>query len=336
MGIDKGKRTFEIGDSMKIGIIGAGYAAQVHSRVIKDLYPDIKQYVYDVKLHAAQEFAKNQGCQAVKTLEELYDEIEAVIIATPTFTHYKIAMEAMQKGKHILCEKPMAVRGIEAEEMFMMGKEKGLICAIGFNYRYFEITKIMKELDQIGEINQICFLIKRLCRNDWHNKDNGVLADLGIHLIDLVAYLCGQEIELSSSVVRRKCMEGWDYDSNVCGKTEKGISFELTASRIKESKEVRFYAEIEGTEGVFRYDSRQETIYEIEKNNISKIYYFEKSKKTDGFFDFTDSVWRQDADWIRSLSGEKKKKMATFEDGFYAQKVLDYYLSKKRMIKGYE
>lgn len=316
--------------SMKIGIIGAGYAAQVHSKAIKMFCPDIVQYVYDVKTQTARKFAQIYGCQAVETIGELYDNIDAVIIATPTFTHYDLAMEAMQKGKHVLCEKPMAIRVTEAAEMLALSREKKLICAIGFNYRFFEITKILKGLDQIGEMARIRILIKRLFRNDWHNKDNGVLADLGIHLIDLITYLCGQNINLSSCKVERKCMEDWDYDARVCGETEKGISFELAAARIKESEKVRFSIEILGTDGVFRYDSRQETAYTIENNNFAKVYDFDKAEKTDGFFDFTDSISRQDVDWIRAVSGEKARKTATFEDGFRAQKALDYFLSIKK------
>ena len=152
---------------MKIGIIGIGFAGQLHSKVIEMLDTNIVYYVYDVMPNAAQEFAKAHKCQAVNSLEELYEKIDAVIIATPTFTHYNLVMEAIQKGKHILCEKPMAVRLSEAEEMLEMSRKENKICAIGFNYRFFEITEILKKQNQIGEMCNIKILIKRLFRNDW-------------------------------------------------------------------------------------------------------------------------------------------------------------------------
>lgn len=314
---------------MKIGIIGIGFAGQLHSKVIEMLDTNIVYYVYDVTPNAAQEFAKAHKCQAVNSLEELYKKIDAVIIATPTFTHYNLVMEAIQKGKHILCEKPMAVRLSETEEMLEMSRKKNKICAIGFNYRFFEITEILKKQNQIGEMCNIKILIKRLFRNDWHNKDNGVLADLGIHLIDYITYLCNQSINLSTCKVRRKYIEGWDYDSKVLGKTEKGIPFELIASRTKNPDEVQFNIEIVGTKGTFRYDSRKETTYEIEKDNISCKYNFEKEQKTEGFFDFTDSILRQDEAWLKAISSENVKNIATFEDGFRAQKALEIFLLKK-------
>lgn len=312
----------------RIGIIGVGYAGQLHAKVIEMFSSDILYYVYDTQIQAAQEFAKIHKCHVVDTIEQLYNNVDAVIIATPTFTHYNLVMEAMAKGKHVLCEKPMAVKVEEAAEMLKMSRQKNLICAIGFNYRFFEITDILKTQNQIGKIHHISIIIKRLFRNDWHNKENGVLADLGIHLIDYLTYLCDYTINLSTCKVNRKFINAWDYDSNVIGKTENGISFELTASRIQNQDEVQFSVEIIGTAGTFRYDSRQETTYVIEKNNILYTYNFNKAKNTEGFFDFTDSILRQDAAWIKAISGEKIKKLATFEDGYRAQEALAVFLSK--------
>lgn len=315
---------------MKIGIIGVGYAGQLHSKAIEMLDSNIEYYVYDVTVDAAKEFAEKHKCQAVETLEELYKKVDAVIIATPTFTHYNLAMEAMQKGKHVLCEKPMSFQVEEAEKMLDMCKKNNLICMIGFNYRFFDITEILKKQNQIGEINKINILIKRLFRNEWHNKENGVLSDLGIHLIDYIFYLSNQRINLDSCKVNRKYIEEWDYDSNVSGKTEKGLAFELTASRTDNPDDVQFNVELIGSNGIFRYDSRQETTYIIEDNNyISHIYNFEKERETEGFFDFKDSILRQDEAWIEAILCGNSQKIATFEDGFCAQKALNYFLSQK-------
>lgn len=108
-----------------------------------------------------------------------------------------------------------------------------------------------------------------------------------------------------------------------------GTLFELNASRIKEDKDVKFAFEIIGTNGKIIYDSRNETSYIIEKNNKCEIYYFEKEEKIYNFFDFTDSILRQDIAWIKTITGEDKYNIATFEDGYNAQKALDYFLTKK-------
>lgn len=314
---------------MKIGIIGLGYVGQLHAKIIENLSLKIKCYVYDITPNVALDFEKEHNCEAVNTLEELFSKVDAVIISTPTFTHYDLVMKAIAKEKHILCEKPMTLYIEEAQKIYDEAKKKKIICAIGFNYRFFEITQILKSKLQIGHIKNIHIEIKRLFRNDWHNKENGVLADLGIHLIDYITYICNEDIDLNSCSVSRKYIDDWDYDSKVNGKLTNGTLFELSASRIKEEDDVKFTFEIVGTKGKIIYDSRNETSYIIEKNNKCEIYYFEKKEKTDSFFDFTDSILRQDIAWIKTITGEDKHNIATFKDGLQAQKALNCFLSKE-------
>lgn len=314
---------------MKIGIIGLGYIGQLHAKILEDLNSEIKCFVYDVTPNMALDYAKEHKCEAVNTLDELLNAVDAVIISTPTFTHYDLVMKAIEKEKHILCEKPMTLYIDEAQKIYEEAKKRKIICAIGFNYRFFEITQILKRKIQIGYIKDIHIEIKRLFRNDWHNKENGVLADLGIHLIDYIAYICNENIDLNSCSVSKKYIDDWDYDSKVNGKLTNGTLFELSASRIKEEKDVRFAFEITGTKGKIIYDSRNETSYIIEKNNKCEIYYFEKEEKTDNFFDFTDSILRQDIAWIKTIEGEDKDNIATFKDGLRAQEALNCFLLKK-------
>ena len=109
---------------MKIGIIGLGFVGQMHSKVMESLRSDIEYYVYDITPNIAKEFEKNNNCKAMKTIEELFNNVDAVIVATPTFTHYNLVTEAIRRGKHVLCEKPMSFQIKEAIEMFDISKEK--------------------------------------------------------------------------------------------------------------------------------------------------------------------------------------------------------------------
>lgn len=93
---------------MKIGIIGLGFVGQMHSKVIESLKSDIEYYVYDITPNIAKKFEKNNNCKAADTIEELFNNVDAVIVATPTFTHYNLVMESIRRGKHVLCEKPMS------------------------------------------------------------------------------------------------------------------------------------------------------------------------------------------------------------------------------------
>ena len=314
---------------MKIGIVGLGYVGQLHAKILEGLNLNIEYYVYDTFFDVAFNFAQKHKCKAVTTLEELFDKVDAVIISTPTFTHYNLVMRAIEQGKHILCEKPMTLYIEEAQKLYDEAKMKKIVCTVGFNYRFFDITPILKRKIKVDSITDIHIEIKRLFRKDWHNKENGVLADLGIHLIDYITYICNKNIDLRSCSVYNKYIDDWDYDSTVSGKLTNGILFEINASRIEEEKDVRFAFEIVGKNWKFIYDSRNETSYILEKNNKRKTYFFEKEEKTDGFFDFTDSILRQDVAWIKTITGEKDLNIASFKDGLRAQKALDVFYQKK-------
>lgn len=320
---------------INIGIIGLGYAGQLHSRVLEIMDIDVTYYVYNVELQVAKEFEKTHKCNAVDSLEEMYDKVDAVIIAAPTFAHYDLTMQAMKKGKHILCEKPMALHVGEAEKMLSLCNKKNLVCTVGFNYRFFPITEIFKQKNIPNEIQDIQIIIKRLFRKDWHNKENGVLSDLGIHLIDYLYYLCHQSINLHTCTVNMKCVENWDYETTVCGQLLNGINFKLIASRTEFPEEVQFSFTVKGKNSIFQYDSRKKDVYLIEENNLSNTFIFDKSKKKEDFFDFTESILKQDSEWIKAIINGSTSKIATFEDGLRAQNALNYFLSTKKIKENY-
>lgn len=314
---------------LQIGIIGAGYAATMHAKALALINPNISICIYDIQSEVAHNFAKEHGCLLATSMEDLYNNVDAVIIATPSSTHYKLVMEAMEREKHVLCEKPMASAASEAYDMFALSQVKNLICAIGFNYRFFEISNILGETVDLGEKKQIYILINRLFRKDKRNIENGVLSDLGIHLIDYITYICNQDIDMDSCKVWMKCAKEGDYDTTICGKTEYGISFKIAVARIKEHSDVCFNINIVGTNGCFKYDSRQETIYTIKQKHNTQVSRFEKSLETSDFFDFTDSILRQDEEWINAILGGSIIKLATFKDGLKSQAALDNFLKNK-------
>jgi predicted dehydrogenase len=130
-------------------------------------------------------------------------DIAAVIIATPNYLHKPISMEAIRKGKHILCEKPIGLDMKECAEMVGAVKGSGLINVVSFVYRYAPALRFMKHLiDQnvLGEIRH--FRANYLqsvpefflgWRSDIkQNGKAGSLGDIGVHLIDFAHYLVGE------------------------------------------------------------------------------------------------------------------------------------------------
>lgn len=266
MNLEKNKNKIK-----SIGIIGAGYAAGLHSKAIKKIDDSIIQFIFDVNSEKSYEFSDEYGCEIAESLAGLLDSVDAVIVATPVWTHYNIVSEAIKQKKHILCEKPMAVNCAEAEEMLNLSEKFKAICAVGFNYRFFDITNSI--LDEINEekVREIYISMKRLFRNDWSRDETSVLSDLGIHLIDLIGIFSGSKIDANSCQAVFKYINTCDYDSCIEGYTDNKTAFGLKAARIDASNEVSFVIELKTETKIVKYDSRFMQFYlVVDKNGTHK------------------------------------------------------------------
>ncbi|NOX67164.1 MAG: Gfo/Idh/MocA family oxidoreductase [Chlorobi bacterium] len=189
-------------DKTKVGIIGLGGIAQlVHLPILKKMS--------NVEIFAASEINRNRN----KVLSEKFniknsytdyhkmlemDELEAVIIATPTNTHEKIALDCLNAGKNILLEKPGSKNLEEAERINKAAKKNKKIAMVGMNPRFRPDAMLLKSLINSGELGEIFYIRsgwtrKRSSAEKWFLKKSsaggGVMIDLGIGLLDLSMWL---------------------------------------------------------------------------------------------------------------------------------------------------
>ncbi|MAG93745.1 MAG: dehydrogenase [Planctomycetaceae bacterium] len=160
--------------------------------------------------HADQlnEFARNWGWEQTQlSWQELVarDDIDVVDISSPTHTHKEIAIAAAQAGKHIFCEKPMALSAEEAREMYEAVEQAGVKHAIGFNYRRVPAIRLAKQMIEEGKLGDIyhwrgAYLQDWIVDPDfpltWHLRQEtagyGPHGDLNSHSVDLARYLVGE------------------------------------------------------------------------------------------------------------------------------------------------
>lgn len=188
---------------LKIGIIGAGTISEFHIESYKK-NPDVEiAVICDVNEAGAKKRAEQyqipKYCSDYK--EILADEnIDAVSIVTPTFTHKNIVCEALRAGKHVLCEKPPAMNYEEACECEKTAKETGKILMYAFVVRFSNEAIFLKKYIDSGRMGKIYYAeASRMMRcngiGGWFiNKDKaggGALIDGAIHEIDLALYLMG-------------------------------------------------------------------------------------------------------------------------------------------------
>ena len=120
----------------RIGIIGTGRIAQRFIPEVKLVSGISTQGVYNPHETSVKQFAKKWEINGYTNLEEFYEAVDSVYIASPHETHYEYIKSALEHGKHVLCEKPMVLKKAQAEEVFLFAKEHGLILFEGIKTAY--------------------------------------------------------------------------------------------------------------------------------------------------------------------------------------------------------
>ncbi|MBQ3503640.1 MAG: Gfo/Idh/MocA family oxidoreductase [Oscillospiraceae bacterium] len=196
-----------------IGIIGCGKIAQVRHIPEYAEHPDAQLIgFYDVNLERARDLAAKHGATAYDTVEALLadDRIHAVSICAANFAHAELTIAALRAGKHVLCEKPMAITLEECEAMVAEAEKAGKYLMIGHNQRLAKAHSTAKELIDSGMIGRIITFRTTFGhggpetwsvdpgKNTWFFDKNkaamGAMADLGIHKTDLIQFLTGQRV----------------------------------------------------------------------------------------------------------------------------------------------
>jgi scyllo-inositol 2-dehydrogenase (NAD+) len=186
-------------------MVGAGRAGLVHALNLTEHTPDaVVVAVVDGEPDRAKSLARRvgaTGCHAA--LDEALEEtsFDAVVISTPTFTHRDLAVQAAGAGKHVFCEKPMALTVEECDDMIQAAKRSGVALQIGFMRRFQEEFVEARRRIAAGDVGEP-MVVKSLTRGPglppswaWDlEKSNGMLAEVNSHDFDCVRWLAGSDI----------------------------------------------------------------------------------------------------------------------------------------------
>lgn len=183
-------------EMLRIGVIGTGVMGQNHARVAATLRKDVcLTAVSDLDEELGKSVAKRFGCEYFKDFREMKDKVDAVVIATPTRTHDKIAIEMLNAGKHVLVEKPLAIDVPSAEKIVEVAKAQGLLLAVGHIERHNPVVKFVKTAIEKGQFGKVYAMYsKRISPFPARVNDVGVVNDIGVHEVDVQRYLANSEV----------------------------------------------------------------------------------------------------------------------------------------------
>lgn len=175
--------------AVKVGLIGLGRMGQNHLRILSMLKNVEVSFVYDLDFSMAERVSQLYGVVVASDLESAMKSIDAVIISSPTITHFDYVKLAADNLEHIFVEKPLAANPDDAEFLMNLSEEKGLNLQVGFIERFNPAVQQLKRiLDSSSKVVNVDFT--RTNKID-RITDVDVITDLMIHDIDLAIYLNG-------------------------------------------------------------------------------------------------------------------------------------------------
>lgn len=194
---------------IKVGLAGLGFIGPAHIEALRRI-PGIEVVaVSENSNDLAKEKAQLLGIEKYhgNFNDLLKEDIDCVHICTPNNLHYEMAKLALDAGKHVVCEKPLATTVEEGKELLELACKKGLVHAVHFNIRYYPLVRQMKVMREKGELGEIYSIIGSYLQ-DWlfYETDynwrlepelsgkSKAIADIGSHLMDLLEYISGLKI----------------------------------------------------------------------------------------------------------------------------------------------
>jgi len=178
----------------KIGVAGLGYWGPNLARNF-DLLADLS-WICDSSPELLEKQAKRYpGARATARFEDLLEdpELDAVVIATPVPTHAPLAMQALEAGKNVFVEKPMAMNAADAEEMTALAEAKGLVLMPGHLLLYHPGVLMLKKIVDSGDLGEVLYLYGNRQNLGKIRRDENALWSLGVHDLSVILYLIGEE-----------------------------------------------------------------------------------------------------------------------------------------------
>jgi predicted dehydrogenase len=285
--------------NMRAAVIGAGFVGRAHIEALRRLSIPI-QGVLGSSVARTQEACRSLGIdRAYHSMEELARDtsVDVVHVCTPNHLHFSQTQSALQAGKHVMCEKPLAMNTNETDALVNLAQKHARVGAVTYNLRYYPLCQEAHALVQRGMIGEPRLVYGTYLQdwlfypNDWNWRLEPELggamravADIGTHWLDLISWITGRSLQelcadLATVILVRqrpkgpvetfKQIEGAstepvrmttdDYGS-ILLHFEDGLRGVLTVSQVSAGRKNRMWFEIDGSEGSLAWDAEQPNV----------------------------------------------------------------------------
>jgi predicted dehydrogenase len=234
-------------DTLRVGVVGVGHLGSQHARIYSELAKRSNGQisfvgVCDTDSIRVRALTEKVGGGAFESGAELANFVDAVSVATPTETHYKVARVFLDRGKHVLVEKPITDSLREAEELVALARKNKCVLQVGHIERFNPVMRYLTDI-----LREARFIeVHRLSPYPGRSTDIGVVLDLMIHDLDVVLSLVKAPLATVDAVGIPVLSESEDI-ANARLKFADGCVANITASRVsaERMRKIRIFGRTE-------------------------------------------------------------------------------------------
>ncbi len=197
-------------DRLRVAVVGLGYWGPNLLRNFHDVPGVEVAWMCDVREPSLELHGRRwPGVGQTTSYDEVLgdESVDAIAIATPVATHYRLACAALDAGKHVFVEKPLAASSAEASDLIVRAEANELVLMPGHTFLYSPPVNIVKELIATGELGDIYFVSTSRVNLGLHQKDVSVAWDLGPHDFSILRYWLDETPSFATAVARGCILE---------------------------------------------------------------------------------------------------------------------------------
>jgi predicted dehydrogenase len=281
-----------------VGVAGTGFIGAAHVEALRRTGIQVLGLAENTKERAEQKAAELGIPRIYGSLDDMLvdPDIDVVHLATPNYLHYPQAIAALRAGKHVICEKPLAMSSAESAEMVRLAAERGLVNAVNYNIRMYPLAQQARSMVQSGELGDL-FIIQGSYLQDWLlfptdwnwrlEPDLGgtlrAVTDIGSHWLDLITFITDLHVDevyadfktyhpirkkpaVSLETFTGKILTPIDYIdqpihtedyASIILHYENGVRGVLTVSQVSSGRKNRLFYEINCSKSSLAWDSER-------------------------------------------------------------------------------
>jgi predicted dehydrogenase len=341
------------------GFIGGGFMAETHSRAARSARANLRAVASSSPASSARAAERLGLALSYSTVDELLadDTIDVVHVCTPNATHYDFALAALDAGKHVICEKPLATSDAEAGELASRAHAAGVSATVPFVYRYHPMVREARARVARGDLGTL-LTVQGGYLQDWllskHDDDwrvdasqggpSRAFADIGSHLCDLIEFVTGDRILRLAATKRTVFTEratNRDIETEdavaLVVETTSGAIGTLLVSQVAPGRKNSLTFELSGSSESIRFDQENPETLWLGRRNRTEIVAREPGQLSADAarlsvlpaghpLGYQDAFNAFVADSYAAIAGGAPEGLPTFDDGLRAVQVTEAVL----------